>query len=181
VCNVAKCGEAAVTAEETRRRARCPRKDCPRRSFTVYCEDAYPHRGFRLGVVVSAVRAVLAGERRYEVASQHECCGESVRRWVRWTETLIGDVRELSRTCTKLAGEGMPGAEPIEHMPRAVGVLHLLDRFAQVLERRGIELPEPQAPGLVRLICYLLRRSGEVFWLTKSSPPLRAKLEAICV
>lgn len=179
---VRKVGDGVETAvEEVRRRVRCPRKDCPRRSFTVYIEDAYPHRGFRLGVVASAVMGVLGGERRYEVAAQHECSGESVRRWTRWTESLIGDVNEAERTCTKLARNGMPGAEPIGRMPRAAGVLHLLDRLADVLESRGLELPEPQALGLVRLLAYLLRRSGEVFWLTKSSPPLFAKMEAVCL
>jgi hypothetical protein len=167
--------------EEVRRRARCQRPDCPRRSFTIYDEDAYPHRGFRLGVVASAVAAVIGGELRYEVAAKHECCGDSVRRWLRWTESLIGDVKELARTCTKLGGDGMPGAEPIQQVPIAAGVMHLGDRLAQVFASRGVELPEPQAPGIVRLLIYLLRRSGEVFWLTKSSPPLRAKLEAICV
>lgn len=182
VCNVRKLGDRVEAAvEEVRSRARCPRQDCPRRSFTVYPEDAYPHRGFRLGVVVSAVSAVLGGERRYAVAAQHECCGDSVRRWVRWTDSLVGDVNELGRACSKLTGDGLPGAVPIERVPRACGVLHLLDRLAELLAGRGLELPEPQAPGLVRLLTYLLQRSGEVFWLTKSSPPLRAQLEVICV
>ncbi len=182
VHNVCKRGDTVQAGiEEVRQRGRCPNKDCPRRSFTVYTQDAYPHRGFRLGVVISAVSAVLGGELRYEVATQHACCGDSVRRWLRWTESLIGDIQELTRTCDKLTRDGTPGAEPVENVPRAAGVMHLVDRLAALLERRGVALPEPQAPGLVRLLIYLLHRSGEVFWLTKSSPPFRANLGAICV
>jgi len=132
-------------------------------------------------VVVSAVTEQLGGERRYEVAMHHECCGDTVRRWRRWTESLIGDVKGWERSCTKLAGDGMAGAEPIDDLPPAVGVLHLLDRFAELLGQRCVVLPEPEAPGMVRLLVYLLRRSGEVIWLTKQSPPLRARLEAICL
>jgi hypothetical protein len=175
-------GDTAQTeVEEVRLRARCPDEECPQRSFTVYTEDAYPSRGFGLGVVVSAVSAVLGGERRYDVAAQHKCCGDTVRRWTRWTESLIGDVNEWVRSCNRLTSRGMPGAEPIDDAPCAAGVLHLFDRFAALLERRRVDLPEPQAPGLVRLLLYLLHRSGEIFWLTKSSPPLRARLEAVCV
>jgi hypothetical protein len=182
VCNVSKCGDAVEAAvEEVRRRARCPRKDCPRRSFTVYTEDAYPHRGFRLEVVASAVAQRLDGALRCDVAARHECSGSSVRHWVLWTESLVGDVKELARACTKLCGDGTLGAAPIDGAPRAAGVMHLLDRFADVLVGRGVELPQPQAPGLVRLLIYLLHRAGEVFWLTKPSPPLRAQMEAICV
>jgi hypothetical protein len=179
---VCKCGDAILAVvEQVRLRARCPDRECPLRSFTVYNEDAYPHRGFRLGVIVSAVSAVLGGERRYDVAVQHNCCGDSVRRWTRWTESLIGDIDEWKRSCDRLANRGMPGAEPIDDAPRAAGVLHLFDRFVALLERRRVDLPQPQTPGLVRLLLYLLHRSGEIFWLTKSSPPLRARLEAICV
>lgn len=174
-------GKVQAGVEEVRRRARCSREDCPRRSFTVYAEDAYPHRGFRLGAVVSAVSAVLDGERRYDVAAHHECCGDSVRRWTRWTESLIGDIDAWVRSCNRLSRDGTPGVEPIAEVPRAAGVLHLFDRFAALIERRGVALAEPNAPGLVRLLVYLLRRSGEVLFLTKSSPPLRAHLEAICV
>jgi hypothetical protein len=132
-------------------------------------------------VVFSAVTAILGGERRYEVAASHECCGDTIRRWLRWTESLIGNVEEWKRSCTQLAGDGMAGAEPIEQLPRAGGVLHLLDRFAELLEQRGVVLPEPRAPGAVRILAYLLCSSGEVIWLTKQSPPLRAQLEAICL
>ena len=182
VHTVCKRGDAIqVEVEEVRLRARCSDSECPQRSFTVYTEDAYPHRGFRLGVVVSAVSAVLGGERRYDVAAQHKCCGDSVRRWARWIESLIGDINEWTRSCNKLTSRGVPGAEPIGDAPCAAGVLHLFDRFAALLERRRVGLPEPQAPGFVRLLVYLLHRSGEFFWLTKSSPPLRARLEAVCM
>ena len=160
---------------------RCSREDCPRRNWTVYPEDAYPHRGFRLGVVVSAVSAVLSGERRYEVAALHQCCGDTVRRWRCWTESLVDDVDELARSCTRLASNSVSGAAPVDELPPAGRVLHLLDRFAELLSQRRVALPEPRAPGLVRILAYLLRRSREVFWLTKQSPPLRARLEAICV
>ena len=182
VSNVRKRGRVVEPGvEEVRLRARCPREDCPRRNWTVYPEDAYPHRGFRLGVVVSAVSGALSGERRYEVAAQHQCCGDTVRRWTRWTETLVGDVQELERACTRLATDRVSGAEPVDELPTAGGVLHLLDRFADLLFERAVALPEPQAPGLVRMLVYLLRRSREIFWLTKQSPPLRARMEAVCL
>jgi len=179
VCQRGNTVETGV--EEVHLRARCSRKGCHRGSWTIYAGDAYPHRSFHLGVVVSAVSANIGGEHRYEVATRHECCGDTVRRWRRWTESLIGDVEEWKRSCTKLAGDGMAGAEPIENVPPAAGVLHLLNCFAELLDQRGVALPEPHAPGVVRILVYLLRRSSEVIWLTKQSPPLRAQLEAICL
>lgn len=167
--------------EEVRLRVKCSRPDCPRRNWTVYPEDAYPNRGFRLGVVVSAVSAVLAGERRYEVATEHQCCGDTVRRWTRWIESLVGDIQELAHSCTRLASDRVVGARPINALPSAGGVLHLLDRFTGLLCERGVTLPQPQAPGLVRMLVYLLRRSREIFWLTKQSPPFRARMEAVCL
>jgi hypothetical protein len=54
----------------------------------------------------------------------------------------------------------------------------LLERLAELLSLRGVDLPGLGA-GLVRLLVDRLVRFGEVFYLTKSSPPLRADLAGL--
>ena len=162
--------------QEVRRRAKCASKDCPRGSWTVYETDSYPHRGFSLEVVASAVSAVaVGGQTQDAVAQEHGCSRRSVGRWLRWVEALA-EPAALMRSCTRLTSSGLPGGTVVES--RAGAVLHLLDRLAELLVDRGVRLPGFTC-GLVRLLVDQLRRLGAVFWLTKSSPPLHADLSAV--
>lgn len=162
--------------QEVRRRAKCASKDCPRGSFTVYERDAYPHRGFSLEVVASAVSEVaVGGQTQDAVARKHGCSRRSVGRWQNWVEGLA-EPAELMRDCTLLTSSGLPGGLAVES--RAGAVLHLLDRLADLLAERGVRLPRFSC-GLVGLLVDQLRRLGAVFWLTKSSPPLHADLRAV--
>jgi hypothetical protein len=114
-------------SEIIRRRARCPSKQCPQGSWTIYEEEAYPHRVFDLAVVVSAVSAVVfAGRTLTGSAATHQCSRDSVRRWKRWVEQLA-EPAELLRACTELEPDGMAGALAPSAMERAAAVLHLLD------------------------------------------------------
>lgn len=161
-----------------RRRACCPSRDCPRGSWTVYEEDSYPHRLFRLLVVVSAVSAVVFGRITMTAAARaHQCSRDSIRRWLRWVARLA-DPRQLLLACTRLEPDGLPGAFVPPDMPRAGAVLHLLDRFAYLLTQRGVRLPGIKS-GLACVLKDQLVRFGEVFYLTKSSPPLRADLAGV--
>lgn len=160
-------------SEIIRRRARCPSKQCPQGSWTIYEEEAYPHRVFDLAVVVSAVSAVVfAGRTLTGSAATHQCSRDSVRRWKRWVEQLA-EPAELLRACTELEPDGMAGALAPSAMERAAAVLHLLDRLAELLRTLGVHMARASS-GLGRVLRHLLGACGEVFWLTKSSPPLRA-------
>lgn len=176
VCTVRQGGSGPEHEPEVRRRAKCASKECPRGSWTVYERDAYPHRGFSLGVVASAVSAVAVGGRTQEAAAQeHGCSRRSVGRWKRWVEGLA-EPAELMRSCTRLDSSGLPGGTVVES--RAGAVLHLLDRLSELLVERGVRLARSFC-GLVRLLVEQLRRLGAVFWLTKSSPPLHADVSAV--
>lgn len=161
---------------EVRRRAKCASKDCQRGSWTVYERDSYPHRGFSLEVVGSAVSAVaLGGKKKDAVAFEHNCSRRSVGRWLSWVEALA-DPADLIRCCTRLTSSGLPGGVMVKS--RAGAVLHLLDRLAELLVERGVRLPRFSC-GLARLLVDQLRRLGAVFLLTKSSPPLHADLSTV--
>ncbi len=161
-----------------RRRARCASRDCPKGSWTIYEEDAYPHRLFRLLVVVSAVSAVVFGRVAMTAAARtHQCSRDSIRRWLRWVARL-SDPRQLLQACTRLDPDGLPGAFVTADMPRAAAVLYLLERFAELLNQRGVRLPRIQS-GLACVLKGQLVRFGEVFYLTKPSPPLRADLSSL--
>ena len=169
-------GSGPEYEQEVRRRAKCASKDCPRGSFTVYERDAYPHRGFPLEEVASAVSEVaVGGQTQDAVARKHGCSRRSVGRWVRWVAALA-EPAVLMRCCTQLTSSGLPGGTVVEC--RAGAVLHLLDRLAELLGERGVRLPHFSC-GLVRLLVDQLRRLGAIFWLTKSSPPLHADLSAV--
>jgi transposase-like protein len=169
-------GAGPEYGQEVRRRAKCPSPHCPRGSWTVYERDAYPHRGFSLEVVASAVSEVAVGGHSQEDSAQrHGCSRRSVGRWRRWVEALA-EPAELMRSCTRLTSNGLPGGTAVER--RAGAVLHLLDRLAELLVERGMRLPHFSC-GLVRLLVDQLRRLGAVFWLTKSSPPLHADLSVV--
>lgn len=158
-----------------RRRARCSSKDCPVGSWTVYEEDSYPHRVFQLVVIASAVAAVAIGKVTLTAAAKvYQCSRDSVRRWIRWVSKLAKP-SALMQVCTRLDPDGLPGGFVTSDMPRAAVVLHLLDRLAELLEARGVKLPALEA-GLARVLKHQLARYGDVYFLTKVSPPLRVVL-----
>ena len=162
-------------AEVIRRRARCSSKECERGSWTIYEAAAYPHRLFELGVAVSAVSAVVfGGATQSAAATAHLCSRDSVRRWKRWVEQLAAP-RDLVRACTQLEPDGVAGGLAPSPMPRAAAVLHLLDRLAELLGVLGVRIGAGGC-GLVRILRHLLSRFGEVFYVVKSSPPLRADM-----
>lgn len=141
----------------------------------MYEEDAYPHRVFQLVVVASAVAAVAIGRATFTAtAKAHRCSRDSVRRWVRWVSKLAKP-STLMRVCTRLDPDGLPGGLVTSEMPRAAVVLHLLDRLAELLAVRGVKL-QPFDAGLARVLAYQLARFGDVYYLTKVSPPLRVAL-----
>ncbi len=161
-----------------RRRARCPVRECSQGSWTIYEEDSYPHRLFQLLVVVSAVTLVTLGEKTLTAAAAaHQCSRDSVRRWKQWVDGLAAP-QVLMRACTRLDSDGLPGGFVPDSMPRAGAVLHLLDRLAELLRARGLRLPDLDA-GLACVLKDQLVRFGEIFYLTKPSPPLRVDLSRI--
>lgn len=161
-----------------RRRARCAARDCSQGSWTIYEEDSYPHRLFQLLVVVSAVSLVTFGKMTLTAAAAvHQCSRDSVRRWKQWVDGLAAP-QALMRACTQLDADGLPGGFVPDSMPQAGAVLHLLDRLTELLRARGLRLPELDA-GLACVLKDQLVRFGEIFYLTKSSPPLRVDLSGI--
>lgn len=180
VSAVRKIGEQIqYVAEIVRRRARCSLwKSCPLRSWTVYEQDSYPHRVFGLAVVGCAVSMVVFGNATHSAAALvHQCSRRTVGRWKRWVGELA-DPDELERVCTRLEGRGLPGALALPGLTRAGRLLHLLERLVELLSERGVDLPEVGC-ALGRVLHHQLERFGEVFYLTKSSPRLRADLGAI--
>lgn len=158
-----------------RRRARCPSTDCAQGSWTIYEEQGYPHRVFELAVVVSAVSAVVfGGATQSATAATHQCSRDSVRRWKRWVEQLA-EPADLLRACTELEPDGHAGGLAPSTMARAASVLHLLDRLAELLAFAGVRIGQASC-GLIRVVRHLLSRFGEVFYVVKSSPPLRADM-----
>jgi len=160
--------------ESCRRRARCSSKSCDVGSWTVY-EDAddYPHRLFGLDLVVSAVcMFVLGMETLTASAAAHLCSRDSVRRWARWVASLA-EPRDLEQLCARLDPDGLPPPTGPARGGRAARVLVLLDRLADLMETRGVAL-RGRGCGLVRVLHDRLVRFGEVFFLTRASPPLRA-------
>lgn len=172
-------GESVHEPGTIRRRACCSSKDCPMGSWTVYAAGDYPHRVFQLDVVVSAVCMVVVGAATQATAAgAHLCSRDSVRRWLRWIEALA-EPRDLERLCSRLDSDGLPPPS-VPEARRAARVIMLLERLAELLSCRGVALPGRSA-GLVRLLTDRLERFGEVLYLTKSSPPLRADLAGLCL
>jgi len=133
---------------------------------------------FQLLIVVSAVTLVTLGKETLTAAAAvHQCSRDSVRRWKQWVEGLAAP-QALMRMCTRLDADGLPGSFVPDSMPRAGAVLHLLDRLTELLNARGLGLPEIGA-GLACVLKDQMVRFGEVFYLTKSSPPLRVDLSGI--
>ena len=177
---VRKLGEQIeYVAEVVRRRVRCSLwKSCRLRSWTVYEEDSYPHRIFGLMVVVPAVSAVVFGNATHTAAARaHQCSRRTVGRWKRWISEL-GDPEQLARACSRLQQDGLPGGLAMSGGPRAARVLHLLDQLVELLVEGGVHLPE-LACSVTRLLKHQLAGFGEIFYLTKSSPRLRADLGSI--
>lgn len=159
-----------------RRRARCSCKGCSAGSWTVYEGSDYPHRVFQLDVVFAAVCMALAVNATLTaVAEAHGCSRDSVRRWLQWVSEL-SDPRDLERLCSRLDSEGLPSSTA--RGSRAARVIMLLERLVELLWSRGVVLAG-LGTGLTRLLVDRLVRFGEVFYLTKSSPPLRADLSGL--
>ena len=159
-----------------RHRVRCSRKGCSAGSWTVYEECGYPHRVFQLDVVSAAVcMASAANATLTAVAEAYKCSRDSVRRWLDWVSTLA-EPRYLERLCSRLDSDGMPPSTA--EGSRAAKVILLLERLVELLSSRGVVLSSI-GTGLVRLPGDRLVRFGEVFYLTKSSPPLRADLDGL--
>jgi hypothetical protein len=177
---VRKLGEQIeYVAEVVRRRVRCSLwKRCRLRSWTVYEQDAYPHRVFGLMVVVSAVSAVVFGHATHAAAGlAHQCSRRTVGRWKRWISELA-DPEQWQRACSRLQADGLPGGLAGSGVSRAARVLHRLDRLVDLLVERGVQLPTLACP-VARLLTHQLAGFGDVFYLTKSSPPLRADVGGI--
>jgi len=180
VSAVRKLGEQVVHVTEiVRRRVRCSLwQSCPLKGWTMYEADAYPHRLFGLVVTVSAVSMVVFGGASHESAAEaHLCSRRSVGRWRRWMSELA-DPKGLERACTRLEGRGLPGALARTATARAGRVLHGLQRLVELLSERGVDLPEVGC-ALGGVLRHQLERFGEVFYLTKSSPPLRGDLAGV--
>ncbi len=157
-----------------RPRACCSEKACKRRSWTVYEATGYPHRSFQLPVGASAVAEVAAGKATLtQAAKDHACDRRSVGRWLSWTAELA-DPAELSRTVARLSSDGIPPPPFCNEgpWPRALAVLFGLELLDEALRFRGVELPAAR-PGLMSILAHQHQRFGDVFWLTKPSPPLR--------
>ena len=154
-----------------RRRARCCSADCPAKDWTVYEDGAYPHRTFQLDVVADAVIEVDTRPMT-AVAATHACSRDSVRRWRGWVAALA-DPRDLQQLNARIDPDAVVVALPASS-PGAV-VLRYLERLADLFAIRGVALPRA-ASGLTRLLRHQFDRFGDVFHLTKFSPPLRADL-----
>ena len=173
-------GRVEHEPETVRHRARCSSKSCPLGSWTVYEQNDYPHRVFQLDVVVAAVSMFVYGAATMTAAAKaHLCYRDSVRRWRQWIASLAAP-RDLERLCSRIDSAGLPPPVAPESGDRAARVLVLLDHLARLMATRGVELPRCGA-GPVRLLVDRLVRFGEVFYLTKSSPPLRADIASLAL
>jgi hypothetical protein len=143
------------------------------KSWTVYEEDSYPHRTFALDVVASAVsQAEIAGSTLTCAAAAHQCSRRSLRRWIRWISSLV-DARLFEQFCTRIDPDGRLPAGRRDR--GAASILSLLEQAADALFDRGVPLRRCGS-GLSRVLGDRLARFGEVFFLTKPSPPLLADL-----
>jgi hypothetical protein len=116
------------------------------------------------------VQVVMAGATLTASAVLHLCSRDSVRRWLRWIEGLA-EPRDLERAVVRISVDAVPVA--MGGLPRTARILQLLERLADAFAARGVPLPR-SGSGLARLLIDRLTRFGEVYFLTKSSPPLRA-------
>ena len=103
----------------------------------------------------------------------HSCSGRSVSRWAHWIGGLT-DIDALARQCIRIDPEGMPAAprpDALDSRARGGWALAVFDRFADLLERRGV-LPRSDQPSLVRILDDQRLRHGVRFPLRRASPPL---------
>lgn len=179
---VVRDAEGAIVVREgvARRRARCSRQGRGCGSWTVYPQDAYPHRVFQLSVVSSAVAAVaLGGETRTKAAARHQTSRRSVARWVGWIGSLV-EVPSLVRFCACLDPQGQPppvlaSGKDNRAVTRAGTILRLLDHLAGLLREHGA-LGARELPALAAILSHQLERFGEWRRLTGFSPPLRVDI-----
>src|SRR5262245_30732430 len=166
-------GEVRHATGTERHRACCSAKDCDAPSWTVREGDSYPHRTFQLEVVASVVAEVAyAGKTQTAAAAGHMCSRDSVRRWGAWIANLT-DTDHLSRLCARIDPEGDAHAESAKTRAAPAGLaLRMLDRFADLLVVGGAAIAS-RGCGLRRILGDQLCRFGDVFYLTKPSPPLR--------
>lgn len=171
---------AVIEREAQRHRARCSSGDGSCRSWTVYGDEAYPHRTFQLSVVSAAVEAVaLGGATRTGAASQHHTTRRSVSRWLGWVGSLV-EAGDLAALCARLdphgrrppVGATVAPSQGSGSIARAGANLRLLDHLADLLRERGA-LCWRGGPALGAILARPLERFGEVAFLTRGSPRLR--------
>ena len=107
------------------------------------------------------------------IGRRYACSGRSVSRWTHWIAGLT-DVEALARECIRVDPDGMPAAarpDAIDGRARAGWVLAVFDRFAALLDKRGV-LPLGSQPSLVRILDDQRLRHGVRFPVRPSSPPL---------
>lgn len=168
---------AIVVRGARRHRAQCSSGVPSCGSWTVYPQDAYPHRAFQLSVVSSAVEAAALGGATYTAAAvQHRTSRRSVSRWVKWVGSLL-DAASLVRLCARLDPQGRRPpvsavGEQAAVLSRAGTILRLLDHVVVLWREQGA-LRSLDAPALTAILAHQLARFGQVSTLTGSSPPLR--------
>src|SRR5687767_10959397 len=116
------------------------------------------------------MQIVMAGATLTASAVLHLCSRDSVRRWLRWIDGLA-EPRDLERALVRISAEAV--SVSMAGVPRVVRILQLLEQLADSFMVRGVPLSR-SGSGLVRLLVDRVARFGEVYFLTKSSPPLRA-------
>jgi hypothetical protein len=87
-----------------------------------------------------------------------------------WIGSLV-DARTFERFCTRIDPNGR--LPPGQRDQGAVSILSLLEQAADALHHHGVHLMR-RGSGLARMLCDRLARFGEVYFLTKASPPLLA-------
>jgi hypothetical protein len=171
---------AVIEREARRHRARCSGADRSCRGWTVYGEEAYPHRTYQLSLVSSAVEAVaLGGATRTAAASQHRTTRRSVSRWLGWVGSLV-EAGDLARQCARLDPHGRrppmgataAASQGSGSVARAGAILRLLDNLADLLRERSA-LCWRGGPALGAILARPLERFGEVAFVTRGSPRLR--------
>ena len=166
-----------------RHRARCSDDNCSVGSWTTYDSDSYPYRSFQLSVVFSAVSQVaFDSEATYAgVARSHLCAARSVQRWLHWVAELVC-LKSLAQACARLDPDGLPPPryEQATRRRKAASVLKLLERLAELAAHWGVHFPVAGS-GLERWLLQQFARYGDVLYLTKSSPPLRLRADALLV
>lgn len=153
---------------------------CSAAGWTVYPAGRYPNRRFDLDVVANAVASNAfardAEDRPQPLVSiggHYACSGRTVARWTHWVLELT-DIESLARDCIRIDPEGMPATvrgDAIGIRGRAGQALAVFDRFADLLEKRGV-LPRSGQPSLVRILDDQRVRHGVRFPLRNLSPPL---------